>query len=110
MYVCVRGNDGPMRGSRLANIQVTAHTAFSINYEKGKQVFAKINNLMLVLSKAFNNPFFWIPGYRFTFHSLIWKHIGLMNVLTYIPLKMIVNMHTTLFLVRMFKIPTFMPF
>jgi hypothetical protein len=94
---------------RITTADIIAHTAFSINYEKGKQVFAKMDNLILVLSKAYNNPFFWIPGYRFTFLFLVWKHIIVMNVLTYILLKMIVNMHTTLVLVQMFNVPSFMP-
>jgi hypothetical protein len=95
---------------RITTSDIIAHTAFSINYEKGKQVFTKMDNLILILSKAYNNPFFWIPGYRFTFLSLVWKHITLMNVLTCIPFKMIFNMHTPLFLVRMFNVPSFMPF
>jgi len=95
---------------RITTEDIITHTAFSINYEKGKQVFAKMDNLILVLSKAYNNPFFWIPDYRFTFLSLFWKHISVMYVLTYIPLEMIVNMHTTLFLVQMFNVPSFMPF
>jgi hypothetical protein len=95
---------------RITTSDIIAHTAFSINYEKGKQVFTKMDNLVLALFKAYNNPFFWIPNYMFTFLSLIWKHISLMNVLTYIPLKIIVNMHTTLFLVRMFNVQNFMPF
>jgi hypothetical protein len=95
---------------RITTSDIIAHTTFSINYQKGKQVFTKMDNLILALSKAYNNPFFWIPGYRFTFLSLVWKHINVMNVLTYIPLKMIVNMHTTLFLVRMVNAQSFMPF
>jgi hypothetical protein len=95
---------------RIITTNIIAHTAFSINYEKGKQVFTKMDNLVFLMSKPYNNPFFWIPGYMFTFFSLVWKHIGLMNVLTYILLKMIVNMHTTLFLVQMFNVPSFMPF
>jgi hypothetical protein len=82
---------------RITTADIIAHTAFSINYEKGKQVFTKMDNLVVLMSKPYNNPFFWIPGYRFTFLSLFWKHINVMNVLTHIPLKMTVNMHTLCF-------------
>ncbi len=48
---------------RITTTDIIAHTTFSINYEKGKQVFTKMDNLILALSKAYNNPFFWIPDY-----------------------------------------------
>jgi cytochrome P450 len=49
---------------RIISGDIIAHTAFNTNYEMAKQVFAKIDNLVLTMSKAFSNPLFWIPGYR----------------------------------------------
>jgi cytochrome P450 len=49
---------------RIISGDIIAHTAFNTNYEMAKQVFAKIDNLVLTMSNAFSNPLFWIPGYR----------------------------------------------
>jgi hypothetical protein len=58
---------------RMLTGDIIAYTAFSINYEKGKQMFAKVDDLVFTITKPYNNPLFWIPGYRFTFLSLDWK-------------------------------------
>lgn len=50
---------------RMLTGDIIAYTAFSINYEKGKQMFAKVDDLVFTITKPYNNPLFWIPGYRF---------------------------------------------
>jgi cytochrome P450 len=55
---------------RMLTGDIIAYTAFNLNYEKGKQMFAKVDDLVFTITKPYNNPLYWIPGYRFTFLSL----------------------------------------
>lgn len=67
---------------RIISGDIIAHTAFNTNYEMAKQVFAKIDNLVLTMSNAFSNPLFWIPGYRFTFLYLDSKYTHVFKTFT----------------------------
>jgi hypothetical protein len=43
---------------------VISHTTFGNNYKEGQQMFEHMETLVHIFSKAFTNPFFFLPGYR----------------------------------------------
>jgi hypothetical protein len=67
---------------RIISGDIIAHTAFNTNYEMAKQVFSKVDNLVLTMSNTFSNPFFWIPGYKFTFLYLDSKYTHVLKTFT----------------------------
>ncbi|CAM6066140.1 unnamed protein product [Sphagnum tenellum] len=44
---------------------VISRTTFGNNYKEGQQMFEQMEALVQLLTKAFANPFFFLPGYRF---------------------------------------------
>ncbi len=50
---------------------VISHTTFGNNYKEGQQMFEHMEALVHIFTKAFADPFFFLPGYRlFLFFSL----------------------------------------
>jgi len=50
---------------------VISHTTFGNNYKVGQQMFEHMEALVHIFTKAFTDPFFFLPGYRlFLFFSL----------------------------------------